>query len=97
MRHRMTLDFIPLFLEERDRLLKMLTGVRMTCVIQDGKITEPEIELDRDISSYGSGEQEIIRFVQTPTRPLDLTQLDRDRAIAALDLHNKFWSLKLGV
>lgn len=94
---RLTLDFIPLFLEERDHLLKMLNGARMTAVIQDGKITDPEIELDRPFVTYSTGEQMVIRFVQTPTRPLDLTRLDGPVARAALDLHTKFWSLKLGI
>lgn len=97
MQHRLTIDFVTEFLDERHALLKLLNGARLTAVVQDGKITEPEIELDRDIETYSQGEQAVISFVQTPTRPLNLSLLAGDVARAALVLHTQFWSKRLKV
>lgn len=95
--HRLTIDWVTEFLDERHALLKLMNGARLTAVVQDGKITEPELELDRDIDSYSPGEKAIIAFVQTPTRALNLSLLSGEIARAALDLHTKFWSRRLGL
>lgn len=97
MQHRLTIDWVTEFLDERHALLKLLNGVRLTAVMQDGVITEPEILLDRDISTYSPGEQAVIHFVQTPTRPLNFSLLSGVLARAALDLHTKFWSKRLSL
>jgi hypothetical protein len=96
MSQRLTIDFVTEFLPERHALLKLLNGARLTAVVQGGKLTEPEIELDRGINTYSHGEKAVITFVQTPTRPLDLSLLSGEIARAALDLHTKFWSKRLG-
>jgi hypothetical protein len=97
MASRLTIDFVTEFLDERQAILKQISGARMTAIMQDGKITEPEIELDFNPASYSRGELEVIQFVQTPTRPVDLSRLSGDLARKVLDLHFKFWSKKLQV
>jgi hypothetical protein len=97
MQQTLTLDFATEFLQERSDILKLIYSTRLTGVREDGTFTHPKIEIDRDLETYSTGEQAVIKFVQSPQTPLDLSKLDGSLGRACLDLHTKFWRLRYGM
>lgn len=97
MPHRLTLDFVTEFLQERSDILKSVYSTRLTGVMQDGVFTRPEVEIDRDLETYSPGEQAVIKFVQSPQTPLDFSRIDGSLGRLCLDLHTKFWRRRYGM
>jgi ribosomal protein L32 len=91
MKEKLNIDFVTEFLHERAEILKLIYGARLTAVMQDGEITAPQIELDRYFETFSTGEQGVLKFIQSPQMPLDFTRLDGSVGRACLDLHSKFW------
>lgn len=50
------------------------------------------LTLNRPFETYSTGEQILIKFVQSPQTPIDLASLDEETARAALALYTAFWT-----
>ena len=88
---RLNIDWADAVIVARKHLLGLINGA--TLVLPGAG--DPYIRLEAALESYSTGEQVVIKFVQSPQMPLSLHLLDGDLARVALETHTDFWRWRL--